>query len=88
MLKIEKGIPMPDQWQENHGRTKDDEIRKTIFAMEVKDSVSFVDYREATRFRSRAQSIKKSLRGFDKEFALRTQIDENGNTFWRVWRSA
>ena len=88
MLKIESDIPMPEPSESfGSGRTKYDSIRKTIFAMKPGQCVTFRDYNEATKFRSRAAGMKKSMKGFDKEFALRTIRDKDGNPeCYRVWR--
>jgi hypothetical protein len=80
MLQIEKNIPMPPNWQK-HSTRKHDEIKETLYAMEVDDSVFFHDYQEAVRFRGRAHNYKNTLRDFDRNFAIRT-VDGG----WRVWR--
>ena len=78
-MKIDKNIPISEV---QHLLTKYDEIRETIFAMEIGDSVFFDVYKEAVKFRSRAFSYLKTMPNFNREFKLRTVEDG-----WRVWRT-
>ena len=80
-MEIEKDILMEDHVQKHH-RSKHDEIRETIFAMEIGDSVFFDVYEEAVRFRGRAANYLRTMPNFTRDFKLRTV--EGG---WRIWRS-
>jgi hypothetical protein len=80
-MEIEKNIPMMEH---NHHRSKHDEIKETIFAMEIGDSVFFDVHKEAARFRSRAANYLKTMPKayYTRDFKLRTV--EGG---WRIWRT-
>ena len=78
-MEIEKNIPIMEQC---HHRSKYDEIRETIFAMEIGDSVFFDVYKEAAKFRGRAANYLRTMPNFNREFKLRTVEDG-----WRVWRT-
>jgi hypothetical protein len=78
-MEIEKNIPIMEQ---GHHRSRYDEIRETIFAMEIGDSVFFDVYKEAAKFRGRSANYLRTMPNFNREFKLRTVEDG-----WRVWRT-